>query len=95
MQTKPSKRFGWFGLLTIAVISGLIVRVVGDPLVQIISPKIEDAAEDAADFLEDQDLGEKLNHWLEQQLEERFQSSTRSSLLARILSASRNDRDHC
>jgi hypothetical protein len=72
MQPKTNKQFGWFGLLTIAVISGLIVKVVGDPLVELFSPKIEDAAEEVEDWLDDwfddQDWGEKLGEWLDSTL---------------------------
>lgn len=68
MPPKTTKQFGWFGLLMIAIISGLIVKIVGDPMVQVITPKLEDMAEEAEDFLDDQEWGEQLNKWLEQML---------------------------
>jgi hypothetical protein len=64
MQPKTSKQFGWFGLLMIATLSGLIIKIVGDPLVQIFTPKLEDAADDVEDWLDDQNLGERLEEWL-------------------------------
>jgi hypothetical protein len=76
MQPKTNKQFGWFGLLMIAVISGLIVKVLGDPLVEMLSPKIEDAVEEGEDWLDDwlddwfdeREWGEKLDEWLDQVL---------------------------
>ncbi|WNZ22223.1 hypothetical protein HJG54_04655 [Leptolyngbya sp. NK1-12] len=69
MQPKTNKQFGWFGLLMIAVISGLIVRVVGDPLVEMFSPKIADLTEGAGEWLEDwfedREWREKLQDWLD------------------------------
>ncbi|NJO77810.1 MAG: hypothetical protein HC827_04300 [Cyanobacteria bacterium RM1_2_2] len=47
----------------IATVSGLIIKVVGDPLVQILSPKLEDSMEDIEDWFEDQEWGERLNDW--------------------------------
>lgn len=63
MEPKTSKQPGWLGLLMIAVLSGLVVKVVGDPIVQVLNPKVEDAAEEAEDFL-DRDWGRQLNRWL-------------------------------
>lgn len=66
---KTTGQLGWFGLLMIAVISGLVVKIVGDPLVQVISPKLEDAAESTEDFVDDhwpdQNWGKQLDRWLE------------------------------
>lgn len=66
MQPRTSKQFGWFGLLMIAIISGLVVKILGDPIVQILNPKIEDAAEEIEEFLDDHDWEETLSEWLEQ-----------------------------
>lgn len=49
----------------IAVISGLIVKVVGEPIAQVMGPKVEDVAEEAADFLHDQRWEKRLNRWIE------------------------------
>lgn len=68
MQPKTSRQFGWFGLLMIAIVSGLVVKILGDPIVEVIHPKLEDVAEDAEEFLDDQEWGEKLNEWLDQML---------------------------
>ncbi len=63
MQPKTDKsgksegRSGGLSLLLIAIFSGLVVKVVGDPLVEVISPPIKHAAKDAGDFLEDQRWG--------------------------------------
>lgn len=66
---KTTRQLGWFGLLMIAVISGLVVKIVGDPLVQVISPKLEDAADSAEDFVDDhwtdRDWSKQLDRWLE------------------------------
>lgn len=64
MQPKTSNPFGWFGLLIIATVSGLIIKVVGDPLVQIFSPKLEDAADHVEDWLDDQEWEETWDEWL-------------------------------
>jgi hypothetical protein len=66
MQPETNRRISWFGLLMIAIVSGLVIKIVGDPLVKIISPRIEDVAEDAEDFVDDQNWGRKLEKWLEQ-----------------------------
>jgi hypothetical protein len=72
MQPKTDKQFGWFGLLTIAIVSGLIVKIVGDPLVEVITPKLERTAKKTErlldHFLDDQDWGEKLHDWLDRVL---------------------------
>lgn len=54
----------------IATMSGLIIKVVGDPLVQIFTPKLEDAADDAEDWLDDQDWGEQFEEWLKSRKED-------------------------
>jgi hypothetical protein len=64
MQPKTSNQFGWFGLLMIATVSGLIIKVVGDPLVQILSPKLEDRIEDIENWLADQEWEERWEDWL-------------------------------
>jgi hypothetical protein len=64
MEPKTSKQPSWLGLLMIAVLSGLIVKVVGDPIVQILNPKVEDVAAEAEDFF-DRDWGRQFNRWLE------------------------------
>ncbi|MGJ3250340.1 MAG: hypothetical protein ACFE0J_04275 [Elainellaceae cyanobacterium] len=46
-------RLGWFSVLIITTVSGLIVRVVGDPLVEMTSPKVEEIFEDIEDWLDD------------------------------------------
>ncbi|MFM7423912.1 MAG: hypothetical protein ACKO7W_02720 [Elainella sp.] len=69
---KTGKPSGWLGLLLIAIVSGLVVRVVGDPLVEVFGPKLENAVEEAGDFIDeqlDQNWGKKLRHWFEQQQE--------------------------
>jgi hypothetical protein len=70
MQPETNRRISWFGLLMIAIVSGLVIKIVGDPLVKIISPRIEDVAEDAEDFVDDQNWGRKLEKWLKQLREE-------------------------
>lgn len=64
---KTTNPFGWFGLLMIATVSGLIIKVVGDPLVQVFAPRLEDAADEIEDWLDDQDWGERLDDWLKSQ----------------------------
>ncbi len=49
----------------IAVISGLVVKVIGDPLVQVISPTMEDVAEETTDLLQDHHWRKQLDRWLE------------------------------
>jgi hypothetical protein len=51
-----NKPFGWLGVLLIATISGLIVRVLGDPIVEITSPTLEDFFEDVEEFFEDREF---------------------------------------
>jgi biopolymer transport protein ExbB/TolQ len=59
-----SKRFNWLGVLLIATVSGLIVKVVGDPITAVTTPKIEDFLEDIEDFFEDfEDRLEDMNLW--------------------------------
>jgi hypothetical protein len=59
-----SKRFNWLGVLIIATVSGLIVRVVGDPITAVTTPKIEDILEDIEDFFDDvEDTLEDMNWW--------------------------------
>lgn len=70
MQPETNRQISWFGLLMIAIVSGLVIKIVGDPLVKIISPRIEDVTEDAEDFVDDQNWGRKLEKWLEQLREE-------------------------
>lgn len=65
-DNKTGRPFGWFGLLMIAVISGLVVKIVGDPIVDVLTPKIEEMAEEAEDIWDDQDWAERLREWLEQ-----------------------------
>jgi len=48
-----NKPFGWLGILLIAIISGLVVRVLGDPIVEVTSPKLEGFFEDIEEFFED------------------------------------------
>ena len=59
MQPKTDKphKSGGLGLLLIAIVSGLVVKLVGDPLVEVISPQIKHAARDAGELLEDQRWG--------------------------------------
>jgi hypothetical protein len=45
------KAIGWLGLLMAATLSGLIIKVVGDPLVEVTNPPMKDAIEDTQDFL--------------------------------------------
>jgi hypothetical protein len=45
------KVMGWMSLLLIATISGLIIKVVGDPLAEATTPQMKDAIEDTQDFL--------------------------------------------
>jgi hypothetical protein len=47
------QRFSWFGVLVITTLSGLIVRVVGDPLVDMTSPQIEDVFDDLEDWFDE------------------------------------------
>jgi hypothetical protein len=57
-----NKSLSWLGVLLIAVISGLIVRVLGDPIVEVTSPTIEEFFEDVEEFFEDpQEFFEDMN----------------------------------
>ncbi len=56
------QRFTWFGVLIITTLSGLIVRVVGDPLVEMTSPQIEDFFDDVDDWFEQ--TRDTLDDWL-------------------------------
>lgn len=69
-RPETNRQITWFGLLMIAIVSGLVIKIVGDPLVKIVSPKIEDVAEDAEDFVDDQNWDRKLEKWLKQIREE-------------------------
>lgn len=75
--TRPEKTggpAGWLGLLLIAIVSGLVVKVIGDPLVEVFGPKVEHAVEEAGDFVDqqlDQNWGKKLHRWFEEQQEQR------------------------
>jgi hypothetical protein len=70
--SKTGRPFGWFGLLMIAIISGLVVKVVGDPLVKVVSPQVENALEDLQEFVHHQHWSKKLNkqidRWIDKQL---------------------------
>jgi len=76
MQPKTDKphKSGGLGLLLIAIVSGLVVKLVGDPLVEVISPPIKHAAREAGDFLDDRQWGRQWGkkwdkhweHWREQ-----------------------------
>ncbi|HEY9621542.1 MAG TPA: hypothetical protein V6C78_14365 [Crinalium sp.] len=57
-----SKRFSWLGVLMIATISGLVVKIVGDPITAVTTPKLENVLEDMEDFVDDvfDDLGDTL-----------------------------------
>lgn len=63
-------KFSGLGLLLIAIVSGLVVKVVGDPLVEVISPSIKQAARDAGEFLDEQRWDRQWNRqwrrWSEQ-----------------------------
>ncbi|MBF2074100.1 MAG: hypothetical protein IGS50_10120 [Synechococcales cyanobacterium C42_A2020_086] len=48
----------------IATVSGLLVKVLGEPIVQITSPLLEQWIEDAQEWLDDQDLPRQLERWL-------------------------------
>ncbi|NJN60045.1 MAG: hypothetical protein HC879_22475 [Leptolyngbyaceae cyanobacterium SL_5_9] len=48
-----NKPFGWLGILLITIVSGLVVRVLGDPIVEVTSPTLENFFEDVEDFFED------------------------------------------
>jgi hypothetical protein len=57
-----SKPLSWLGVLLIAVVSGLIVRVLGDPIVEVTSPSLEEFFEDVEEFFEDpKDFFEDMN----------------------------------
>ncbi|MBF2002787.1 MAG: hypothetical protein IGS38_18940 [Synechococcales cyanobacterium M58_A2018_015] len=64
MEPKTGKPLGWFGVLMIATVSGLLVKVLGEPIVQITSPLLEQWIEDAQEWLDDQDLPRQLERWL-------------------------------
>lgn len=64
MQPKTGKHIGWFGLLMIATLSGLIIKVVGDPLIEVLDPKLEDAADEVEDWFKDREWGETIGEWL-------------------------------
>jgi hypothetical protein len=69
---KTGKPFGWLGLLLIAIVSGLVVKVIGDPLVEVFGPKVENTVKEAGDFVDrqlDQNWGKKLHRWIEEQRE--------------------------
>jgi len=57
-----NKPFSWLGVLLITIISGLIVRVLGDPMVEVTSPALEDFFEDVEELFEDpQEFFEDMN----------------------------------
>ncbi|MBD2067259.1 hypothetical protein H6F93_06915 [Leptolyngbya sp. FACHB-671] len=57
-----NRPLSWLGVLLIAVVSGLIVRVLGDPIVEVTSPNLEEFFEDVEEFFEDpKDFFEDLN----------------------------------
>lgn len=58
-----NKRFSWLGVLLVATISGLIVKIVGDPLVELTTPEIKDFLDDLGDRTEDQ--VEDIQDWFE------------------------------
>jgi hypothetical protein len=43
------KVLGWLSLLLVATISGLIIKVVGDPLAEVTTPTMKDAIEETQD----------------------------------------------
>ena len=57
------KRFSWLGVLLVATISGLIVRIVGDPLVELTTPEIKDFLDNLGDRTEDK--VEDIQDWFE------------------------------
>jgi hypothetical protein len=65
MEPKTEKRFGWFGVLLIAVFSGLVVRILGDPLAEVTTPKLKRFLRHTQDFVEDHEPLERLQKWLE------------------------------
>ncbi|MBD2461239.1 hypothetical protein H6G89_09295 [Oscillatoria sp. FACHB-1407] len=48
-----SQRLSWVGVLLIAIISGLVIKIVGDPIVEITTPAIADFFDDMGDRFED------------------------------------------
>ncbi|MDX2211831.1 MAG: hypothetical protein SFY66_00955 [Oculatellaceae cyanobacterium bins.114] len=54
------KQSSWVGVLLIAILSGLIIKVVGDPIVEVTSPAVEDFLDDMGDRFEDtmDDIGD-------------------------------------
>jgi hypothetical protein len=66
MQPHTGKQIGWLGVLLVAIASGLIIKVVGDPIVEITSPKIEKFLRKTQDSLEDQNFPKKIRKLLEE-----------------------------
>jgi hypothetical protein len=61
---EKEKRIGWFGFLMITIISGLVLRVLGDPLVEVTSPQVKDAMEQTQDALQDEDFQQRVRRFI-------------------------------
>lgn len=56
-------RISLIGALLVATVSGLVIKVIGDPLVEFMGPKLENFFEDIEDFWDD--TGETIEDWLD------------------------------
>jgi hypothetical protein len=70
-------RIGIFSALLIAIASGLVVKVVGDPIVEVTAPKIDNFFDDIEDWVDD--IGDA---WKKNMREERRQQNQPSSTLS-------------
>ena len=50
---EPDHKIGLLSAVFIAVISGLMIKVIGDPLVEVTAPKLEDFFENVEESWED------------------------------------------
>jgi hypothetical protein len=63
------KRLGFFSTLVIATVSGLLIRVVGDPLVKMTNPHLEEFFEDVEDNWDEiEDNWEEVTDWFADRL---------------------------
>jgi hypothetical protein len=55
-----SQRDNWIGILLITIVSGLVIKVVGDPVVELTTPAIADFFDEMDDRVEDtmDDIGD-------------------------------------
>jgi hypothetical protein len=63
---RMGKAVGWFGLLVAATISGLLIKVIGDPLVEVTNPTMKDAIEETQDVMNVRHWKKQFRKWLHQ-----------------------------